>query len=148
MQHRCIALACASGFLSLALTAHAERFSAGSPGIGDGYFPLAGNGGYVEHDLLQVRYEPSSDRLSGVATISARAAQSLSQFNLDFDGLDISAVAVDGCAASWARADGELTITPERGLPDGTPFQVVIDHAGVPEWFPELGLSGFVPRAG
>jgi hypothetical protein len=148
MQHRSIALACAAGFVSLALTAHAERFTLGSPGIGDGYFPLDGNGGYdVEHYLLQVRYEPSSDRLSGVATISARATQSLSRFNLDFDGLDISAVAVDGCAASWARADGELTVTPERGLPEGTPFQVVIDYSGIPESLPALGLSGFVHTA-
>jgi hypothetical protein len=147
MQHRSnVALALALGFVAtLALPAGAERFSPGAAGSGDSYFPLDGNGGYdVEHYLLQVRYEPSSNRLNGVATISARATQNLSQLNLDFDGLDISAVAVDGCAAGWTRADGELTITPERGLPDGTPFELVVSYAGVPESFPELGTSGFI----
>lgn len=150
MQHRsALALVCATGFLStLMLPARAEHFTPGAPGIGDSYFPLDGNGGYdVEHYLLQLRYEPSSDRLEGSATIRARATQNLSQFNLDFDGLEISAVAIDGCAASWTRADGELIITPARGLPDGTPFEVLISYAGVPESFPELGVSGFLHTA-
>lgn len=146
MQHRSIVLVCLAGALStLTLPAHATRFSPGAAGIGDSYFPLDGNGGYdVEHYLLQVRYDPGSDRLDGVATIRARATQNLSRFNFDFDGLDISAVTVDGCAASWARADGELSITPERGLPDGAPFEVVVRYAGVPESLPDLGLSGFI----
>jgi hypothetical protein len=149
MQHRSIALACAAGLVStLAPPASAEGFTPGAPGIGDGYFPLDGNGGYdVEHYLLQVRYEPGSDQLNGVATLSARATQNLSRFNLDFDGLDISAVEVDGCAATWSRADGELTITPERGLPDGAPFEVLVRYAGVPQSFPELGISGFIHTA-
>lgn len=132
MQHRSIALACAAGLVSTpALPASAEPFTPGAPGIGDAYFPLDGNGGYdVEHYLLQVRYEPGSDQLNGVATLSARATQNLSRFNLDFDGLDLRAVEVDGCAATWARADGELGITPERGLRDGAPFEVVVRYAG------------------
>ncbi|HTV19530.1 MAG TPA: hypothetical protein VMG12_12680, partial [Polyangiaceae bacterium] len=72
MQHRTTrAVVCATGlWATLAPAAHsAEPFAPGSPGIGDAYFPLDGNGGYdVEHYLLQVRYEPSSDQLSGVAT--------------------------------------------------------------------------------
>jgi hypothetical protein len=55
----------------------------GAPGVGDPYYPLYGNGGYdVQHYLLKVSYDPATDRLVGVATISARATQSLCRFNL------------------------------------------------------------------
>ncbi|HEY6709208.1 MAG TPA: M1 family peptidase, partial [Actinomycetota bacterium] len=54
-------------------------FRPGAPGVGDDYFPLYGNGGYdVRHYLLKVSYDPATDRLVGVATISARATQNLS----------------------------------------------------------------------
>jgi hypothetical protein len=50
-----------------------RQFGPRAPGIGDPYFPLDGNGGYdVRHYDLDVRYEPSTDVLSGVATIRAR----------------------------------------------------------------------------
>jgi hypothetical protein len=46
---------------------------AGAPGVGDPYYPLYGNGGYdVQHYLLKIRYNPATDRLVGVATITAR----------------------------------------------------------------------------
>jgi hypothetical protein len=49
------------------------RCHAGAPGLGDDYYPLYGNGGYdVAHYLLKVSYDPATDRLAGVATISAR----------------------------------------------------------------------------
>ena len=61
-----------------------DKFRPGAPGVGDDYFPLYGNGGYdVRHYLLKVSYDPATDRLVGVATISARATQNLSRFNLD-----------------------------------------------------------------
>ena len=66
------------------------RFRPGAPGIGDPYFPLAGNGGYdVRHYGLDITYTPATDVLAGIATISARATQDLSAFNLDFDGLTL-----------------------------------------------------------
>jgi hypothetical protein len=43
----------------------------GRPGVGDDYYPLYGNGGYdVAHYLLKLSYDPATDRLVGVATIS------------------------------------------------------------------------------
>ena len=51
---------------------------AGAPGVGDAYYPLYGNGGYdVAHYLLKLSYDPATDRLAGVATISARATEKL-----------------------------------------------------------------------
>ena len=98
--------------------AQAGPFRPGAPGIGDPYFPLAGNGGYdVRHYGLEVRYTPATDVLAGTATITARATQHLSAFNLDFDGLTLRSLTVDGRPAAWQRANGELTVTPHRGTP-------------------------------
>ena len=76
----------------------------GAPGIGDAYYPLDGNGGYdVEHYDLDVRYDPATDVLQGVATITARAVQDLSSFNLDLEGMAVRAVRVGSADATWAR---------------------------------------------
>jgi hypothetical protein len=49
-----------------------QAFRPGVPGIGDPYFPLDGNGGHdVRHYGLDLRYQPASDLLSGVAAIRA-----------------------------------------------------------------------------
>ena len=69
-------------------TVAAAGFSPGSPGTGDPYYPLAGNGGYdVGHYGLRLAYKPEGNRLSGKATISATAAQDLSRFDLDLRGV-------------------------------------------------------------
>src|ERR671911_3114145 len=40
----------------------AAQLSVGSPGLGDEYFPLAGNGGYdVGHYVLRLDYDPATD---------------------------------------------------------------------------------------
>ncbi|MET8148857.1 M1 family aminopeptidase [Actinoplanes sp. NPDC049668] len=125
--------------------AYPTLFRPGSPGIGDPYFPLAGNGGYdVRHYGLDITYAPATDALAGVATISAQATQDLSSFNLDFDGLTLRSLTVDGLPAAWSRADGELTVTPRRGLRRGQPFTVVAGYDGVPQVIqdPNLGASG------
>ena len=90
------------------------RCHAGAPGLGDDYYPLYGNGGYdVAHYLLKVSYNPATDRLAGVATISARATETLCRFNLDFQGMTVRSVRVDGRQARWTRSqDHELTVTP------------------------------------
>ncbi len=128
--------------------AQPSPFRPGAPGIGDPYFPLAGNGGYdVRHYGLNIRYTPATDVLAGTATITARATQHLSAFNLDFDGLTLRSLTVDGHAAAWRRADGELTVTPHRGLRKGRTFTVVARYDGVPELIsdPNLGSSGVFP---
>lgn len=123
------------------------RSTPGAPGIGDPYFPLDGNGGYdVKHYLLDVSYDPATDELEGVASIHARATQNLSRFNLDFVGMTVRAVWVDGRAARWSRSGDELTITPRRGLRKRHSFRVVVVYDGVPQTIgdPQLGVSGFI----
>jgi hypothetical protein len=126
--------------VSLALTpgtslaAGAESFTPGAPGVGDPYFPLDGNGGYdVRHYLLEVKYTPQTDVLAGVATITARATQNLSSFNLDLDGLTVRSIRVDGRPASFTRDGGELTVKPRSGLRQGSTFTTVVSYDGVPD---------------
>ena len=110
------------------------EFLPGAPGIGDPYFPLDGNGGYdVKHYGLDLGYDPASDVLTGVATITARATQNLSAFNLDFVGLEVRAITVDGRPATWSRDGGELTVTPARGIHNRNRFITVVTYDGTPE---------------
>jgi aminopeptidase N len=119
-----------------------QEFTPGAPGIGDPYFPLDGNGGYdVRHYDLEVGYDPDTDMLTGEATISARASQNLSSFNLDFDGLTVRSVTVDGQPADCSRDGDELTVTPRRGIGDGGTFTTVVRYDGVQQTLPDS--SGF-----
>jgi hypothetical protein len=59
----------------------ADGFTPGSPGLGDPFFPLAGNGGYdVTNYALRLRYDPPTNHLDGTVTIRATATQNLSRF--------------------------------------------------------------------
>jgi aminopeptidase N len=121
-------------------------FQPGATGIGDPYFPLDGNGGYdVKNYLLNVRYDPATDVLEGVARIRARATQNLSRFNLDLVGLTVRSIKVNGRRASWTRDGGELTVRPRKGVRDGRMFVTKVRYVGIPEPIEEaLGVSGFV----
>jgi Peptidase family M1 domain/Peptidase M1 N-terminal domain len=133
------------GLLLAAPGGAAAQFGPGAPGIGDPYFPLDGNGGYdVRHYRLDVAYDPPTDLLRGVATIRARAKQDLSALNLDLSGLTVRSVAIDGRAATWSRAGSELTITPRRGLAEGSRFVVVVTYDGVPQSVDPESPFGFV----
>ena len=90
-------------------------FRAGAPGIGDPYFPLAGNGGYdVGHYQLDIDYDPPTDHLDGVATISATATAEPLQLQPRPRRPERPGITVDGWDAAWTRDAGELTVTPTR----------------------------------
>ncbi|WP_029431692.1 M1 family metallopeptidase [Blastococcus sp. URHD0036] len=118
----------------------------GADGYGDPYYPLDGNGGYdVDGYELELRFDPDSGVLGGTATVTATATQTLSAFNLDFLGFEISSVTVDGEDAATARDGGELTVTPARPLVDGDTFTTVVSYEGVPEELDDgLGAAGFL----
>jgi aminopeptidase N len=118
----------------------------GAPGIGDPYYPLDGNGGYdVAHYDLDVTYDPDTDVLTGVATIHAVATQRLSAFNLDFEGMHVRSITVDGNEADWSRDAGELTVTPADSLAESAEFTTVVRYDGVPRTIEDdLGTSGFM----
>jgi aminopeptidase N len=126
----------------------ADPYVAGASGLGDPFFPLAGNGGYdVSHYALRLSYEPQTRRLTGSATVSATATQNLSRFDLDLRGFEVSRLAVDGRAASFSRDGQELVITPRAGLRAGQAFTVAVDYAGVSEVVtdPDGSIEGWIP---
>ncbi len=143
----CLALSLAGGTVGLGTAAMAgDPFTPGAVGIGDPYVPEEGNGGYqVRSYDLDLRFDPATDRLVGVATIEATSTQALSAFNFDLYGLNVKAVLVDGVHATFSRAPRELTVVPAVGLPSGSRFQVVVEYAGKPQLLndPDLGQSGW-----
>jgi aminopeptidase N len=145
-----IALASAA-LLAAAAPAAATRYVEGSPGLGDPYYPLAGNGGYdVRHYHLDLDYTPPPvNFLEGRALVVARATQNLSRFNLDFRPFyEISSLTVNGRRASYTReGDHELVITPRPKLKKGRPFVVRVTYSGQPQAVvdPDESLEGWVP---
>jgi aminopeptidase N len=117
----------------------------GSAGLGDPYFSTLGNGGYdVDHYDLALTIDPETGTITDAnATISATATIDLRSFDLDFAGLQVDAVKIDGAAAEW-RSDGEeLEVTSPSLLPSGEPFTVDVDYAGRPRQFfiPSIGVE-------
>jgi aminopeptidase N len=109
--------------------ASASAASPGAAGIGDRLYPGLGNGGYdVSHYDLDLRYatDNPTQSLLGTATITARATQSLSRFDLDYAAQGISAVSVNGSPAAWKHQGEELVITPSHAIGDGSKFVVKV----------------------
>ncbi|GCB48180.1 M1 family metallopeptidase [Streptomyces sp. NL15-2K] len=145
-----VAPTCASVLLALALTActGGVRGTPGGSGVDDPYFPKSGNGGYdVTHYDLNLAYAPDTHRLTATATLTARAAQDLSAFDLDLQGLDVGKVTVDGEAARWNRAGQELTVRPAEDLGEGETFRVTVRYSGTPETLtdPDGSEEGWLP---
>ncbi|MCW7944220.1 metallopeptidase [Streptomyces hygroscopicus] len=126
-----------------ALTAAAASFlviaaspapSPGAPGIGDPYFPQLGNGGFdARHYALDVSYDPGTARLDGRTTITARATQSLTSFDLDLQKLEVTRIEVNGRRAAFTREGDEIRITPRGVLRKGRDFTVTVTYGGVPQ---------------
>ncbi|MFF9666317.1 M1 family metallopeptidase [Streptomyces althioticus] len=107
---------------------------AGDDGAGDPYFPQAGNGGYdVTHYDLALAYDPDARRLTGTATVDARATEDLTALNLDLQGLDVDAVTVDGAGARFGRDGQEVTVRPRHALDRDAHFRIVVRYSGRPE---------------
>jgi aminopeptidase N len=119
---------------SASAAARHDRYTPGSEGVGDAYFPLEGNGGYdARNYALDLTYDPEYDQLDGVVTMTARATQDLSSFDLDLSGMDVQRVKVDRHKADYKRRGQELVITPRKGLRKGATFTTVITYGGVPQ---------------
>ncbi|MCA1674962.1 MAG: M1 family metallopeptidase [Actinobacteria bacterium] len=104
----------------------------GADGIGDPYFPRAGNGGYdVTHYDIQLHYDPATDRLEGHTTVVARSTQNLSRLNLDLR-LSATAAEVNGRPATIHQDGGELQVTPAQPVRAGQSIAIHVDYAGVP----------------
>ena len=104
----------------------------GAPGVGDPFFPFAGNGGLDVTDYsLKLAYDPAARRLEGTATLRIVATQDLTRFDLDLRGFQLGTITVGGVPAAAVGRDGqELVITPAARIRRGTAFTVVVPYAG------------------
>lgn len=130
--------AVAAGVASLVIAsgASARLTEVGAPGVGDPFFPRAGNGGYdvARYDLRLV-YRPHTGHLRAKAVIRATDDASglpLERFNLDYRGPRISSVRVEGAPADFERDGPELVVTPADPIPDASSFRTVVRYAGRP----------------
>jgi len=122
----------------------------GSAGVGDPLFPTAGNGGYdVRHYALSVRYQHQDGAIDAVATISARATQRLTSFQLDLHGLQVDGVRVRSAPAAFRRSGDELVVTPSTPIGAGDAFRVRVAYSGVPSTYidPDGSREGWLPTA-
>ncbi|HSS95975.1 MAG TPA: M1 family metallopeptidase [Terriglobales bacterium] len=105
----------------------------GGEGIGDPYFPEFGNEGYdVQHYQIDLAVDMERQEIEGETTIEAVAKRDLSGIDLEFAGLEIDSLTVDGEAASYERNGIELVITFTTGKAAEQPFNAKIQYHGTP----------------
>jgi len=130
---------------ALLLTACRSEPADGSAGIGDAYYPRLGNGGYeVERYTIDLDVNPSTGQVSGSTTLEAIATSPLASFHLDFQGLEIDAITVDGEPAGHARQGGELRIEPAQPLRNRARFTTRVEYHGTPRPVESQALPGEV----
>ncbi len=105
----------------------------GPDGVGDNYFPELGNRGYdVQHYQINLAVDLDRETIDGCTTIEAKATQGLSIMHLEFLGLVIDALSVDGAAAEYERSGIELIVTLPQPVANGQPFSVLVEYHGSP----------------
>jgi aminopeptidase N len=133
--------------------------------LGDPLFPQIGNGGYdVRRYRINLDYDPGANEFNrGTFTrIVARANESLREFSLDFQDLDVTSVTVNGKRAKFAQEEAtpDLSDIPEVTQPmklivtphgnarprEGERFVVNVRYQGQPEHItdPDESIEGWI----
>jgi aminopeptidase N len=105
----------------------------GKPGLGDSYYPQAGNSGYdVAKYQIMINWDPATQTITGTTTISAHATQQLNSFYFDLV-LHTDTVTVNGMPAeAVARGFSDVYVKPAEPITAGSSFQVVVAYSGKP----------------
>ncbi|MFK0239227.1 M1 family aminopeptidase [Microbacterium sp. NPDC090281] len=135
----------AGSLLATSLPAAAADSIAGPRTSGDPMFPNVGNGGYDALDYdVSLSWSPTgvADGLvtgeitTATTTMTARALAPLHQFSLDFEGMTVSRVTVNGVPASWSRdinpATDKYKLTVTLPTPVDGEFTVAVTYSGTP----------------
>lgn len=114
---------------------------AGASGVGDPLYPQLGNGGYdVTHYTIDLTVNMDDYTVDGATTIAADIMQPLRSFNLDFSGLTVAGITVNGAAADFRRRGQELTVEPATPLDEGDSFTVTVTYHGAPASIRDPGV--------
>ena len=137
-------LACGSLIAAQPAFAHDEAI-AGQPSIGDPLFPGIGNTGYdVQHYDVSLNYQPGelandgflNGDITATTVITAVADTPLKSFSLDFEGLNVDSLKVNGEPAEFTRSEDKtiesfkLHIVP--AAPVSGQFTVEVEYSGQP----------------
>lgn len=123
--------------------------TAGAQSAGDSLFPTIGNGGYdVQHYRIDLTYR-TNGTISATTTIKAAATQALSSFSLDFEGLTVASVQVDGRDATIARSGTKLVVTPAAAIARSAVFTTTVRYSGKPITHkdPDGSEDGWIPSS-
>jgi aminopeptidase N len=113
----------------------------GHIGLEDPYFPELGNEGYdAQHYSIELSVDMDAQEIAGTTTIDAVATKALSGMNLEFLGMQIDDLQVNGEPATYERDQLELVITFPAPVADGDVFTVAITYHGSPG--EDVDLSG------
>jgi aminopeptidase N len=88
--------------------------------------------------------DPLTNEMEGTTTIRAAATGPLAAFNLDFQGLQVDEILVDGAPVRFAITEHELTIAPAQPLAKGSSFIVNVRYHGSPQAIPDVASGEFV----
>ena len=133
--------------LAIGAAPASAAFTPGAAGVGDPFFPRAGNGGYdVSHYDIDLNYIPANNHLVATTTIRATATNDLSAFDLDYRGPRITGLTVGGIPVPFDRHGQELVVTPPAGIRNGAVFTVKVDYRGTPRSItdPDGSIEGWV----
>ncbi|MFS0853310.1 M1 family aminopeptidase [Microbacterium sp. 179-I 3D4 NHS] len=155
LRRRLLATSTVAALLAGSLLATAVPASAADDPIdgpqtsGDAMFPNVGNGGYdaLEYDI-DIEWSPTgstgtgpTDVITGefqraTTTMTAHAPVALSSFSLDFEGLTIESVSVNGQPAAWTRDIDAAAIKYKLIVAPSVPvvgdFTVTVTYSGAP----------------
>ena len=116
----------------------------GGAGLGDSLYPLLGNSGYdVASYSIEMSFDPITQVMSAVSTITAVATADLDLFSLDFFGMETHGVTVNGIAAEFEQVFEELVIDPPQPLMEGDRMEVLVSYEGVVASRPHSSIQGF-----
>jgi aminopeptidase N len=105
---------------------------AGESGVGDRYFPEAGNGGYDVASYALALSWSEGGAIDAVTTIEASATTRLATLNLDLVGLEVTSLDVDRAPAEFERRGRELVITPRDPIEADSQFTIEVAYRGRP----------------
>ncbi|WP_318207519.1 M1 family metallopeptidase [Streptomyces sp. SJL17-1] len=123
-----VLVAASAGLVAAALPAPAPL------GIGDPLFPTLGNPGYdVRAYAVDLTYPGvNTAPLAAVTRIDALATDDLERLNLDFTHGTVSAVTVDGLAATYTTSGEDLVVTPAVPIDEGESIEITVTHTSDP----------------